>query len=269
MIKFINILNKIGLGRGKLKFFNSNILNYYMKRNNLKSIQHNYYGKKFILFPFDNATDNKMIISSKKYEADELNFLNILKKSNESVFLDIGANMGYYSIMSSNYGFKKIYAFEPVPKMINRIKQNVKINNLESLIEVIPYAIGEDYKEVSLYEEPTNYGGSSLLKAPQRTNEIKVKMITLNEFIVSNSIKNIDALKIDVEGHEDRVLMPFFKKSPLSLFPKLIIIEHSSFNEWKENVIDWMINNNYRLISKSRGNSVFEYQNSYKHSQIN
>ena len=82
-----------------------------------------------------------------------------------------------------------------------------------------------------------------------------------NEFILQNSIKNIDALKIDVESYEDRVLMPFFKNSPVTLFPKLVIIEHSSLNEWKENVINWMVNNNYSLIVKSRGNSVFKYLN--------
>ena len=86
-------------------------------------------------------------------------------------------------------------------------------------------------------------------------------MITLNEFISQKSIKNIDALKIDVEGYEDRVLMPFFKNSPVTLLPKLVIIEHSSLNEWKENVINWMVNNNYSLIYKSRGNSVFKYLN--------
>lgn len=261
MLKFINFINKLGFGRGKLKVFNSKMLNQYMKRNNIESIEHNYYGSKFILYPFDNATDNKMIISSKKYEKEELNLLKNLKKGDDSIFLDIGANMGYYSIMSSNYGFKKIYAFEPVPKLIYRIQQHIKINDLENLIEVIPYAIGEESKDVSLYEEPTNYGGSSLFQASQRTNEIKVKMTSLNDFILQNSIKNIDALKIDVEGYEDRVLMPFFKNIPVTLLPKLVIIEHSSLNEWKENVINWMVNNNYSLIHKSRGNSVFKYLN--------
>lgn len=263
MIRLINLINKLGFGRGKLKVLNSNILNQYMKQNNIESIEHNYYGSKFILFPLDNATDNKIIISSKKYEKEELNLLKNLKKNNNSIFLDIGANMGYYSIMSSNYGFKKIYSFEPVPKMINRIQQHIKINNLENLIEVIPYAIGEESKEVFLYEEPTNYGGSSLFQASQRTNEIKVKMISLNEFILQNSIKNIDALKIDVEGYEDRVLMPFFINNHISIFPKLVIIEHSSSNEWDKDVIDWMLKNGYSLELKTRGNTILKLNIQY------
>ena len=72
----------------------------------------------------DNATDNKVIISSKKYEDKELILIKNLKKNNKSIFLDIGANMGYYSIMSSDYGFDKIYSFEPVPKMIYRIQKH-------------------------------------------------------------------------------------------------------------------------------------------------
>jgi FkbM family methyltransferase len=260
MITLINFLNRFGFGRGKLKKFNNIILKFYLKKNNSDKIEYKYYGKNFILYPLDNATDNKMIISSKKYENEELKYLKNLKKNDKSVFLDIGANMGYYSIMSSNYGFKKIYAFEPAPKMINRIQKNIKINNLEKLIEIIPYAIGEEKKDVIFYEEPTNHGGSSLFQASQRTKEIKVQMLSLNEFISNNSIKNIDALKIDIEGYEDRALMPFFKNSPINLLPKLIIIEHSSLNEWKDDIIDWMINNNYLLVYKSRGNSVLKYQ---------
>ena len=80
MINIINSLKKFGFGRGKLKFFNSLILKQYFNRNNITSINYNYFGKKFILFPMDNATDNKMIISSKKYEDEELKFLKNLKK---------------------------------------------------------------------------------------------------------------------------------------------------------------------------------------------
>ena len=127
MINLLNFFNRIGLSRGRFKKINSKILNYYSKKNNVKSFQYNYYGKKFELFPFENTTDNKIIISSKKYESHELKFLEKLKKRNDSVFLDIGANMGYYSIMSSGFGFDKIYAFEPLTNMCSRIQKHIKI----------------------------------------------------------------------------------------------------------------------------------------------
>ena len=261
MIYWINFLKKIGFGRGKLKKFNSKILTSYIKRKNINSLEQNYYGKKFILFPLENTSDNKIIISSKKYEHKELEFLKNLKKNNESVFLDIGANMGYYSIMSSNLGFKKIFAFEPVPRMVKRIQKHIEINNLEKLIKVVPYAVGEKTKKISFYEEPLNYGGSSLFQATQRSNKIIVEMITLNHFIIKNSISHIDALKIDVEGYEDKVLFPFFQNISSYLYPKLIIIEHSSKSKWDNDIIQWMIDSNYSLIYKNKGNSILQYKN--------
>ena len=167
MINIINFLNKIGFSRGKLKRINSKILNYYSKKNNIKSFQYNYYGKKFNLFPFENATDNKIIISSRKHESHELNFLENLNKKNNSVFLDIGANMGYYSIMSSGFGFNKIYAIEPLTNMHKRIQEHIDINNLNNLVYLVPYALGDKIKNITFFEEPSNYGGSSLMKSPK------------------------------------------------------------------------------------------------------
>jgi len=97
-----------------------------------------------------------------------------------------------------------------------------------------------------------------LFQANQRTNKIIVKMLTLNEFISKKSIKNIEALKIDVEGYEDRMLMPFFINNHISIFPKLVIIEHSSSNEWDKDVIDLMLKNGYSLELKTRGNSILK-----------
>jgi len=86
------------------------------------------------LYPFDNVTDNKIITSSKKYDGKEIEYLNEISKNQNSIFLDIGANMGYYSIMASDFGFDKIYAFEPLPKMMKRMSKNIKVNNNYSLI---------------------------------------------------------------------------------------------------------------------------------------
>ena len=258
MINIINFLNKIGFSRGRLKKFNSIMLNYYSKKNNIKSFQYNYYGKKFNLFPFENATDNKIIISSRKHESHELKFLENLNKKNNSVFLDIGANMGYYSIMSSEFGFDKIYAIEPLANMHKRIQEHIDMNNLNNLVRLIPYALGDQIKNITMFEEPSNYGGSSLMKSPKRTVTTNVKMITLNKFVKDNLIKHIDAIKIDVEGYEDKVLMPFFLNTSNTVWPRLVIIEHSQRLEWVDDVIQWMLNNNYVLVFKSKGNSIFK-----------
>ena len=258
MLNIIKFLNKIGFSRGILKKINSKILNFYSKKNNIKFFQYNYHGKKFKLFPFENATDNKIIISSRKHDSHELKFLESLNKTNNSVFLDIGANMGYYSIMSSEFGFDKIYAIEPLTNMHKRIQEHIEMNNLNKLVCLIPYALGDKIKNITLFEEPSNYGGSSLIKHPKRTFASNIKMITLGKLIKDNLIKHIDAIKIDVEGYEDRVLMPFFLNSSTTLWPKLVIIEHSHRLEWVDDIIQWMLNNDYVLVFKGKGNSIFK-----------
>jgi hypothetical protein len=42
----------------------------------------------------------------------------------------------------------------------------------------------------------------------------------------------VDALKIDVEGFEDRVLTGFFAEAPQALWPRAVVIEHLSRDEW-------------------------------------
>ena len=78
---------------------------------------------------FSNDLISSEIILNQYYEKNILFFLKneIFEKylNKNSTCLDIGANMGYYSIMSSDYGFDKIYSFEPIPKMINRIQKHV------------------------------------------------------------------------------------------------------------------------------------------------
>lgn len=258
MILLINFFKIIGLSRGHFKKIISFVLKIYLNKKNIKKINYKYYGKYFVLYPLDNITDNKIIISSKKYDYKELEYIKKLRKNNKSVFLDIGSNMGYYSIMSSNVGFTSIFAFEPLPKMISRIKENIKINNLEDLIKIIPFALGDKNKEVIIYEKIDNIGGSSILNDNKNSKKIKINMITLDQFISDYSINHIDVLKIDIEGYEDRVLMPFFRNNNISIFPKVVIIEHSSSKEWNEDAIDWMINNGYSEELRTRGNTILK-----------
>ena len=230
-----------------------------MKIQKKKFIYKKYEGKLFKLYPLDNSIDGKIILNSKKLEKKELFYLKNLKKSSPSIFFDIGANSGFYSIMTSNFGFTKIYSFEPLNKMINRLKDNIKLNNLENLIEIIKFPIGESNRFANIYKSDNNLGGTSLLCSNQRIKESKLEMITLLSFVNQRNINQIDAIKIDIEGYEDRVLDNFFNNSPKTLYPQLIIIEHTSSNEWLSNIIIDLINKfNYAIIDKTRSNSILK-----------
>ena len=67
---------------------------------------------------------------------------------------------------------------------------------------------------------------------------------------------NIDALKIDVEGFEDRVLTGFFKEAPQALWPRAVVIEHLSRDEWLADCIADMLARGYDAVGKTRSNTL-------------
>ena len=66
----------------------------------------------------------------------------------------------------------------------------------------------------------------------------------------------VDALKIDVEGFEDRVLTGFFAEAPQSLWPRAVVIEHLSKNEWLKDCIADMRARGYVERGRTRSNTL-------------
>lgn len=62
-------------------------------------------------------------------------------------------------------------------------------------------------------------------------------MRTLFEIVKAEGFTKLDAIKVDVEGYEDRVLYPFLREAPESLLPGIIVAEHISSDLWEK---DWI-----------------------------
>jgi hypothetical protein len=69
-------------------------------------------------------------------------------------------------------------------------------------------------------------------------------------------VGRVDALKIDVEGYEDRVLTGFFKQAPQALWPRAVVIEHLSRDEWLDDCIAGMLACGYAETGKTRSNTL-------------
>lgn len=114
----------------------------------------------------------------------EPNGFNIKK---DSVFVDLGANIGMSSRYASEVGAKEIICFEPDPNLIKIIKKNVPNATVHQ------YGIGNQRSNVELYHWPFN---------PVNVGpKYKVDIITLKD-ILRIVEKEIDYLKIDIEGFE-------------------------------------------------------------------
>jgi FkbM family methyltransferase len=122
----------------------------------------------------------------------------------DAVFVDIGANIGSVSLYVDNFNkFRddinkiKVYAVEPEPHNLVLLEENIKNNPTENIM-VVPNAIWYESKNVSI----TNRGGNSSIVNENATESTSVLAITIKDLIDLHNIKQIDVMKIDIEGAE-------------------------------------------------------------------
>lgn len=127
--------------------------------------------------------------------------------------IDIGANTGVYSLIAKTVSpLSKVYAFEPVARVFDKLKENIELNHFD--IIAIDAAVSDSDGTAIFYDIPAEHVYSvtinkNLNSPDTKTIETKVQTITLNSFIRNNGIKKIDLMKIDVETHEPEVLEGF------------------------------------------------------------
>jgi hypothetical protein len=90
------------------------------------------------------------------------------------------------------------------------------------------------------------------------TEAIKVPSLRLARILGEAGVSAVDALKIDIEGFEDRALIPFFSEAPPSLWPRAVVIEHLSRDEWQQDCIADMIARGYREVGRTRSNTLLK-----------
>ena len=134
-----------------------------------------------------------------RYDIEEL-----YKEGTE--ILDIGANIGYNSLMFSDYG--PVYAFEPLFHKI--VQMNVDNNKLKHKMYVIPVALSDKQENIDMYlpvqtkKGHRNYGGSSIHFSNELDPETKTNVPCHRLDDIYKGVPSF--IKIDVEGHEMQVL---------------------------------------------------------------
>lgn len=121
------------------------------------------------------------------------------------VVLDIGANVGFYSLFfAEKVGpTGSVYAFEPDPLSRRILEDRRRAADLSNL-EIAPVALGDREGRVTLYCNPTNRADNRLhasLEAPG-VEAVDVPLTTLDAFCAEKGIARIDAIKMDVQGFE-------------------------------------------------------------------
>jgi len=130
----------------------------------------------------------------------------ILKQlPSDYTLLDIGANTGYYGIMSAYmYPSSQTYSFEPIKHHCDLITESAYLNRLSN-IDINQYALGETTEEKEIYTVGT---GTTLIKefAANTNSKVMISIKKLDDVIKEKNITNVQFIKIDVEGFEFEVL---------------------------------------------------------------
>ena len=124
-----------------------------------------------------------------------------------TIFVDIGANEGYFTLLAASMGCKT-YAIEASPSNCKILKHNASLNKFKN-IRICNVAAGKKNGKITLNENNFNgmwntVGNKRRFPFLHKTSQIDVKM--LDDIIEEEDIQNIGMIKIDVEGSEGDVM---------------------------------------------------------------
>lgn len=244
---YLRLLISMGFARG---FVRKKIL-YRWRQSFGNFVDFENSGIKFRLNLGDNVTDGRILTSFNSYDRTELKYL----KSSciDGVFVDIGANVGFYSLSLAR-SVARVIAIEPNPTTFSRLKYNISLNDFTNKLTILPIGIGikGEFNLVS----SGDLGSASIRPNASGAQTAKVSIVPLLDTLFEQKIEKLHGVKIDIEGMEDRALMPFFKKAPSSLWPNCVVIEHCNRVHWEEDVIDYMLQSGYRIVHENKSNLV-------------
>jgi FkbM family methyltransferase len=202
-------------------------------------VRYSYYFDKFV--PFRNISifigkDISMLpqIVLNVYEKTELDLLEKIQLKSNSVFWDVGANVGLYSVIFSKLNPNwKIYSFEPNYKVHDKFFKNVHFNSCRN-INLEPFALGSSKGSSTLVVNSIRPGTSKIDFNPKPFASYEtIATITGDELFLTGKIQAPDFIKIDVEGYELDVLNGL--NLTISSFKPVLSIEVASI-VWKNRI---------------------------------
>lgn len=201
------------------------------------------------VYPAENRDDRVLLGLGRLPEADEHRLIRPFVGPGK-LFVDIGANVGTYSLWVARTAAPntRVVAFEPHPRTFAKLAFNLAANAAENVVAKNLAIAGEAGSMQLFSDGGGNIGHASLLKEGAGTvrSTETVQVAPLSLVLGDLGIERIDLLKIDVEGFEDRALLPLFDQAPATLWPRAILIETVLSHLWERDCLGELAAKGYR-----------------------
>lgn len=177
-----------------------------------------------------------------------------------SVFWDIGANVGLYSVYAAKSKNCKVWAFEPSIFNLECLARNTFLNRLTSRVTIVPIALNDYTKASELHMTTTNLGGAlstfdkSFGHDGKKLHEIfkfRTLGVSMDEAVKNLNISAPSYLKIDVDGIEHLILSGGIKT--LRAVKSVLIEVNEAFDEMRQDCSEILKSAGLTLRSRRQG----------------
>lgn len=193
------------------------------------------------------------LLTRPSYNAQEIEFLSQAVRDG-GVAVDIGCNIGLYALPLAQAAGPggQVVAIDANADMIARLAFNAQASDLGN-VHAVHRAVGGETARVDLHIRQDDVAIVSVAAS----DDGRVQMQPLLDILAQADVTRIDALKIDIEGHEDAALVPFLQQSSADLRPTRIVIERMGPDGDYPGCVAEFARLGYRLVGRTRNNSLY------------
>ena len=208
-------------------------------------------GAAFRLHCERNLTDYALLMNP-DYNRRDIDFL-IDGAPKDACFADLGSNIGLYAqpmALAAPYGIT--LAVDANPKMVAQLKWNATASDLGN-VKVTHAGLSDKDGMGDLQLRKNDLAIVSV----NEDRDGGIPLRRLDTLLAEAGLKALYGLKIDIEGHEDKVLPPFLDTAPKTLLPRRIVIEHLGAQGDYHACVQALSRHGYKLVGRTRNNALY------------
>lgn len=201
------------------------------------------------------------VVVHEMFARDDYQISSVKLKSNPTV-LDIGANIGAFSILVANrHKDAKIFSYEPEKNNMGMLLKNIKLGLFGDRIFPKPLAVSDVSGTKNFFLSSAEDSHSLLQEFTGGSDTVEVKCTTIKDILNDNKIDFVDLLKLDIEGIEYDILYNL----PEEIFSKIgyLVLEiHDRRGYQRADLIQFIKDKNFTIVPSLKNRRVFVAKNS-------